>query len=55
MDGIWNAFERKGILQQLKSTIIGNLEEVKEQLQAFLLKTRLRSYKIVVEMTEMQT
>lgn len=67
MEGIWNPLEKESILNQLKSTIIGNPEEVKEKLQAFAEETdadeliinstiydhkaRLRSYEIVAEVT----
>lgn len=70
MEGIWNPFEKESILNQLKSTIIGNPEEVKEKLQAFAKETdadeliinstiydhnaRLRSYEIVAEVTGMK-
>ena len=71
MEGIWNPFEKESILNQLKSTIIGNPQEVKEKLQAFLEETgademiinstiydhkaRLRSYEIVAEVTGMKS
>lgn len=67
MEGIWNPLEKESILNQLRSTIIGNPEEVKEKLQAFAEETdadeliinstiydhkaRLRSYEIVAEVT----
>lgn len=70
MEGIWNPFEKESILNQLKSTIIGNPDEVKEKLQVFLDETgadeliinstiydhkaRLRSYEIVAEVTGMK-
>ncbi|MFJ7973395.1 LLM class flavin-dependent oxidoreductase [Psychrobacillus sp. NPDC096389] len=70
MEGIWNPLEKESILNQLKSTIIGNPEEVKEKLQAFAEETdadeliinstiydhkaRLRSYEIVAEVTGMK-
>ncbi|KQL32416.1 MULTISPECIES: LLM class flavin-dependent oxidoreductase [Bacillaceae] len=71
MEGIWTTFEKESILSQLKSTIIGNPDEVKEKLQAFLDETdademiinttiydpkaRLRSYEIVAEVTGMKS
>lgn len=70
MEGIWNPLEKESILNQLKSTIIGKPEEVKEKLQAFAEETdadeliinstiydhkaRLRSYEIVAEVTGMK-
>ncbi|MFJ8065265.1 LLM class flavin-dependent oxidoreductase [Psychrobacillus sp. NPDC096426] len=71
MEGILNPLEKESILNQLKSTIIGNPDEVKEKLQAFLEETgademiinstiydhkaRLRSYEIVAEVTGMKS
>lgn len=70
MEGIWNPLEKESILNQLKSTIIGNPEEVKEKLKAFAEETdadeliinstiydhkaRLRSYEIVAEVMGMK-
>lgn len=70
MEGIWSPLEKESILNQLKSTIIGNPEEVKEKLQAFVEETgadeliinstiydhkaRLRSYEIVAEIMGMK-
>jgi luciferase family oxidoreductase group 1 len=70
MDGIWSAYEKTVLMNQMKSSIIGNKEEVKVKLQAFLDETqademiintmiydhnaRLRSYEIVAEVTGMQ-
>ena len=70
MDGIWTEYEKAIVMKQLNASIIGNPEEVKEQLQAFLDETqademiinsaiydhkaRLRSYEIVAEVTGMK-
>jgi len=70
MDGIWTAYEKTILTNQMKSSIIGNKEEVKAQLQAFLDETgademiinsmvydqsaRLRSYEIIAEVTGMK-
>lgn len=69
MDGIWTAHEEAVLKRQLKSTIIGNPEEVKVQLQEFISRTqadeliitsaiydqkaRLRSYEILAEIAEL--
>lgn len=70
MDGIWTEYEKAIVMKQLNASIIGNPDEVKEQLQAFLDETqademiinsaiydhkaRLRSYEIVAEVTGMK-
>lgn len=70
MDGIWTPYEKSLLMGQMKSSIIGNPDEVKAQLQAFLDSTqademiinsmiydqaaRLRSYEIVAEVTGMK-
>ncbi|TCZ80185.1 LLM class flavin-dependent oxidoreductase [Paenibacillus albiflavus] len=70
MDGIWTAYEKTILMNQMKSSIIGNKEEVSTQLQAFLDETkadeiiinsmvyeqsaRLRSYEIIAEVTGMK-
>ncbi|GIP26835.1 hypothetical protein J23TS9_19650 [Paenibacillus sp. J23TS9] len=69
MEGLWSEQEKMIIMKQLKTSIIGNPDEVKRQLQAFLDETqtdemiinssiydheaRLRSYEIVAEITGM--
>ncbi|WP_136605164.1 LLM class flavin-dependent oxidoreductase [Paenibacillus dokdonensis] len=69
MEGLWSEQEKMIIMKQLKTSIIGNPDEVKSQLQAFLDETqademiinssiydhnaRLRSYEIVAEITGM--
>jgi luciferase family oxidoreductase group 1 len=40
MDGIWNPYEKSAIEQQLRSTIIGNPETVRNKLQSFLDETK---------------
>ncbi len=71
MEGIWTEYEKSLVMKQLKSSIIGNPEEVKEQLQTFIdqtdadeviinsaiydHKSRLRSYEIVSEITDMKS
>ncbi|MGE7603602.1 LLM class flavin-dependent oxidoreductase [Peribacillus sp. NPDC097675] len=70
MDGIWSEYEKAIVMKQLNASIIGNPDEVKQQLQAFLDETqademiinsaiydhkaRLRSYEIVAEVTGMK-
>lgn len=70
MDGIWTEYEKAIVMKQLNASIIGNPDEVKQQLQAFLDETqademiinsaiydhkaRLRSYEIVAEVTGMK-
>ncbi|MFJ7747815.1 LLM class flavin-dependent oxidoreductase [Peribacillus sp. NPDC097295] len=70
MDGIWTEYEKAIVMKQLNASIIGNPDEVKQQLQAFLDETqademiinsaiydhkaRLRSYEIVAEVTRMK-
>lgn len=70
MEGIWSEYEKAIVMKQLNASIIGNPEEVKEQLQAFLEETqademiinsaiydhkaRLRSYEIIAEVTGMK-
>jgi luciferase family oxidoreductase group 1 len=70
MEGIWTPHEKTLLMNQMKSSIIGNPDEVKAQLQAFLdetqademiinsmiydQKARLRSYEIVTEVTGMK-
>ncbi|MGF7047370.1 luciferase family oxidoreductase group 1 [Paenibacillus sp. DS2015] len=70
MEGIWTEHEQIILSNQMKSSIIGNPDEVKVQLQAFLdetqademiinsmiydQKARLRSYEIVAELTGMK-
>ncbi|WP_027415977.1 LLM class flavin-dependent oxidoreductase [Aneurinibacillus terranovensis] len=65
MEGLWNDFEKSAIEQQLRSSIVGSPEVVKEKLQAFLDETqademminaqiydhqaRLRSYEILAQ------
>jgi luciferase family oxidoreductase group 1 len=65
MEGIWSSYERAAIDQQLRTTIIGNKDTVKEKMQAFLDETqademiingqifdhkaRLRSFEIISE------
>ncbi|MDR7073003.1 LLM class flavin-dependent oxidoreductase [Fictibacillus barbaricus] len=65
MEGVWSPYERSAIEQQLRTTIIGKPETVKEKLQAFLDETqademiingqiydhqaRLRSFEIISE------
>jgi luciferase family oxidoreductase group 1 len=65
MEGIWSPYEKASIQQQLRTTIIGNAERVKEKMQAFLDETqadeiivtsqiydhqaRLRSFEILSE------
>jgi len=67
MEGRWNPYEEAAVEKNLKSSVIGNPLEVKEQLQKFLDETqademiinssiydqaaRLRSYEIVTEAT----
>lgn len=67
MEGRWNPYEEAAVEKNLKSSIIGNPIEVKEQLQKFLDDTqademminsaiydqsaRLRSYEIITEVT----
>jgi luciferase family oxidoreductase group 1 len=67
MEGLWTQQEKLIIMKQLATSIIGNPEEVKRKLQAFLNETqademiihssifdhkaRLRSYEIVAEVT----
>ncbi|MWV42940.1 MsnO8 family LLM class oxidoreductase [Paenibacillus sp. HJL G12] len=69
MEGLWSEQEKIIIMNQLKTSIIGNPDEVKQKLQAFLDETqademiinsaiydhhaRLRSYEIVAEITGM--
>ncbi|MEC0242508.1 LLM class flavin-dependent oxidoreductase [Paenibacillus dokdonensis] len=69
MEGLWSEQEKMIIMKQLKTSIIGNPDEVKRQLQDFLDETqademiinssiydhnaRLRSYEIVAEITGM--
>ena len=40
MEGIWSEYEKAIVMKQLNASIIGNPEEVKEQLQAFLEETQ---------------
>lgn len=70
LEGNWNEFEKAHVMKQIRSSVIGNPEEVKQQLQAFLNETqademivnsmvydpaaRLRSYEIVAEVTGMK-
>lgn len=70
MEGIWSEYEKAIVMKQLNASIIGNPEEVKEQLQAFLEETqademiinsaiydhkaRLRSYEIIAEVSGMK-
>lgn len=70
MDGLWTVNEEAIMKKQMKSSIIGNPEEVKIQLQEFIDKTqadeliintaiydhkaRLRSYEIVAEVSGMK-
>ncbi|MBP1989701.1 LLM class flavin-dependent oxidoreductase [Paenibacillus eucommiae] len=70
MEGIWTNEEKNWVMNQLKSSIIGNRDEVREQLHSFLDETqadeliintaiydhsaRLRSYEIVAEITGMK-
>ncbi|AJS58700.1 LLM class flavin-dependent oxidoreductase [Paenibacillus sp. IHBB 10380] len=70
MEGIWTPHEKALLMNQMKSSIIGNPDEVKAQLQAFLdetqademiinsmiydQKARLRSYEIVTDVTGMK-
>ncbi|HZG70465.1 MAG TPA: LLM class flavin-dependent oxidoreductase [Chondromyces sp.] len=65
MDELWTVYEKEALQQQLGSSIIGSLENIKEKLQAFLDETqadelminaqiydhqaRLRSFEIVAE------
>lgn len=69
MEGLWSEQEKMIIMSQLKTSIIGNPDEVKRKLQAFLDETqademiintsiydhqaRLRSYEIVADITGM--
>ncbi|MDR9854869.1 LLM class flavin-dependent oxidoreductase [Paenibacillus sp. VCA1] len=70
MDGLWTEQEKYIVMSRLSTAIIGNPEQVKRQLQAFLNETqademivnsaiydhqaRLRSYEIVAEITGMK-
>jgi luciferase family oxidoreductase group 1 len=70
MDELWSDYEKAGVEQQLGSTIAGSPQTVKEKLQKFLDDTqadeimvigqmfdhqaRIRSYKIVAEITQKQ-
>ncbi|MFJ7975559.1 LLM class flavin-dependent oxidoreductase [Peribacillus sp. JNUCC 23] len=68
MDGLWTPYEKASIQSKLDASVIGNPEQVKEKLQAFLDKTgademiinsgmfhhepRLRSYEIIAEIAD---
>lgn len=70
MDGLWTEQEKYIVMSRLTTAIIGNPDQVKRQLQAFLDETqademiinsaiydhkaRLRSYEIVAEITGMK-
>ncbi|AZK47466.1 LLM class flavin-dependent oxidoreductase [Paenibacillus lentus] len=70
MEGIWTEYEKALVMKQLKASIIGNPDEVRAQLQAFLDETgadeliinttmydhkaRVRSYELVAEIAGMK-